>query len=176
MNSLPAQLVESEEFLNLTDAQRAGLTARLHYFREIASKIPHDTTTDKGIFLENIDDVELDIFSILSDPGGVDRSVSFYRIHSSWTFECHPRKMLDGVGKEALGFLSIAVPGAAASYAEARAWSSLWASKLDGLLDGLQTAPSLESAIGHLIAIDAFASLFLTFAAVVRFNSGLNSQ
>lgn len=165
---LPPALLQSDDYAALNDEQRRNFLARLRYCEEVAEKaITAERAQDLDL-LDAVDDIELDVLSILSGFGEVDSTVSLYKVHSSWTFECDRRAMAALVPSDAADFLRQPHIGLTASAPEAVAWLARWGRALNTALDCLAAATSFTAAVTHLIVVDALVSSYLAFAACVR--------
>lgn len=165
---LPPALLQSEDYALLTDEQRRNFLARLQYCEEVAEKAITTTQLQDLDLLDVVDDIELDVLSILSGFGEVDSTVSIYKVHSSWTFECDRRSMVAFVPMTVADFLRQPPIGLTASAAEVVAWLHCWGRALNTSLDSLTTATSFTSAVTHIIVVDALVSCYVAFAACVR--------
>ncbi len=165
---LPPALLQSVDYAALNDEQRRNFLARLCYCEEVAEKAITAAQAQDLDLLDAVDDIELDVLSILSGFGDVDSAVSLYKVHSSWTFECDRRAMAALVPPDAANFLRQSPIGLTASTAEAVAWLDRWGHALSTTLDCLAVATSFTAAVTYLIVADALVSSYLAFAACMR--------
>lgn len=160
--------MESADYAALNDEQRRNFLARLRYCEEVAEKAIAAARAHDLDLLDAVDDIELDVLSILSGFGEVDSTVSLYKVHSSWTFECDRRAMAALVPSDVADFLRQPPIGLTASVAEAVGWLDRWGRALSKAFACLAVATSFTAAVTHLIVVDALISSYLTFAACVR--------
>jgi hypothetical protein len=165
---LPLALLQSDDYGALNDEQRRNFLARLRYCEEIAEKAVAAAQMQDLDLLDAVDDIELDVLSILSGFGEVDSTVSIYKVHSSWTFECDRRSMAAFVPSAAVDFLRQPPIGLTACAAEVVAWLDRWGRALRTSLDCLTAATSFTAAVTQLIVVDALVSSYVAFAACVR--------
>jgi hypothetical protein len=165
---IPSVLLASADYSALNDQQRRNFLARLHHLEEVAEKAIDATQIQGFDFLGVVDDIELDVLSILSGFGEVSSTVSIYTVHSSWTFECDHGAMAALVPLDAADFLAQPPIGLQASEEEAVAWMELWGNTLLKVLDCLSVATSYTAAVTYLITIDALVASHVQFAACVR--------
>lgn len=170
---LPLSLIESEDYKALNAEQRSNFAARLRHCAEVAAKGGCAAKTEGAGLLDAIDDIELDAMSIMGGFSDVEATVSPYRVHSSWTFECDRQAMAGCVAADAASFLATARIGVDASHDDARNWLRTWAEVLRLTLNRFGTATSFTEAVAHLVVADALVCSYLVFAATARLNSGI---
>jgi hypothetical protein len=164
----PPSLVASEDYKALNAEQRHNFVARLRYCDEIAAKAVEGATGPDTLLFDVVDEIELDASSIMGGFSDAETTVSTYRIHSSWTFECDRSSVAGCVPPEVAEFLKSPCVGIGLSVQEAKAWLIRWAELLQLTLHRFGASLSFTGAVAHLIMIDAFICLYLVFAATVR--------
>jgi hypothetical protein len=165
---LPTAILSSDDYQSLGAEQQESLTARLRHCAEIAHSGINAANEEDSALLDAIDDIELDALSIMSAFSDVEKTVSPYRVHSSWTFECDRQAMATHVGREEAEFLRRAPLQLNASHADVRGRLQSWAHALQLALGRFSASSSFTEAIAQLIVIDALLSSYLVFAAIDR--------
>jgi hypothetical protein len=173
LNGLPPSLLTSEDYNALNTEQQSNFAAKLRHCEEIATKgLDAAKLPGAGLF-DAIDDIELDALSIMSAFADAETTVSPYRVHSSWTFECDRQAMAGYVAPDAVTFLVSAPIGIDASHEGARNWLRVWAQVLSSTLSRFSAAASFTEAVTHLVIADALVSSYLVFAATVRLSGSV---
>jgi hypothetical protein len=165
---LPSVLLQSADYKVLNAEQRRNFEQRLWTCEDLAVAGVNAAATADHELLGAIDDIQLDVLSLMSDFGVPESSVSAYKIQSSWTFECDRQTMAQYVTPQVGDFLRSPLIGVHASNAEARKWLANWANFVRLTLDSFAVSSTFTEAITHLIVIDALLAAFLVFAASFR--------
>ncbi len=161
--NLPAALTSSLDYEALTELQRRGLTMRLNLFDEAAEKA--HVISGPPDLIHDLDDIELDVLTLLS-VGTPSETVSAYKIHSSWTFECEFGR--NHSENELMQILSSSsFTDAAGSESASIAWVKNWGRQLRSAMNAFYIAESFTSAVSQLMIADALAALYVVF--MVRF-------
>lgn len=171
--SLPASLLSSEIYDALGEEERKALVAKLCYCEEIAESAASASKVEDSDLLDAIDDIELDALSIMRGFSGIDRAISPYQIHSSWTLDCDRQVMAGYVVPSAADFLASVRIGVNVSSDDARSWLQMWAEVLHLTLNRFGSASSFTEAVTHLVVVDALVSSYLVFAATARLSGGV---
>lgn len=164
---LPVALLESADYLALDAAEKKDFAARTQYYREMSQKINDFAPSNNEELMSIIDDLELDSLSIIGLSTGV-ATVSVYRIHSSWTFECESGSLIKYVEPDVKEFLSATNIGLYSTNNDIFKWLEKWAKCFALTLNHLEMATSFTEAIALLVTINALISKYLTFAAIYR--------
>ena len=167
-NIIPYVLMESVDYVALTDAQRNNFTAKLRYCEETVEKASSAVNLPDDDLFDVIDDIELDLLSIMSGLSDVKNSVSPYQVHSSWTFEVDRQMMIKYVESDIAVFLGGPPISFGASNDEIRAWLGRWSKTLKLSLDRFVGSSSFTEAVAYLILIDAIIFSYLVSAAIMR--------
>ncbi len=171
--SIPTSLLESGDYQSLSLVQQRSLVSRLRHCAEIAENGRNATEGDVGSLLEVIDDIELDALSIMSSFFDAENTVSPYRVHSSWTFECDRRLMAKYIGEEESNLLRECPLPFDAALVDMRGWLSRWGNALQLALGRFSKSSSFSESVAQLIVVDALVSSYLVFAATARLNPQL---
>jgi hypothetical protein len=168
---IPQCISSSFEFLELNDARRRDLEAKVNYCREVEKKLGK-WLTDRTDTLESLlDDLELDGFSILSTGfGDTDNHISAYLFHSSWTFECQKETLNELISSKIKKLLGKPLPSFNASADEIVTWLQEWATALAAANKTFITAQSFELAIATMITIDSMLLAMLSVTTAARLN------
>lgn len=172
---IASALADSEEFRSITDVQRQNFHSRLKYIEEICIKTQNWTDSREGFrsTVNLIDEMELDLFTNLS-IGEVDRSVSPWLVHSSWTFKASPQAMADSLPSCVVDGCVVAQIGFDCGELEFLDWLKERIACLRTVLNSFYGADSFDRAVGCLIAIDISLSVLLSGVSMQRLNSRLN--
>jgi hypothetical protein len=171
---LPQAVLSSDDYKALNADQRNSLSARIEHCMEIV-EAAEDAALKSGIELfSTIDDIELDALSIMSTFSDVTTTVSPYRVHSSWLFECDKQAMSRYVDRAAAQFLASASFPFEAASTELRSWLQRWAATMRATQGRLRNSASFTEAVVQLVVIDALVAAMLVFAAASRLNAHVN--
>lgn len=169
-NSLPATLVASNEFRDLTDHQKRNFSARLNYIVEVAEKIGAWIERREEPLRDFLDDLELDLWVNIGAPTD-ENTESSWLIHSSWTFGSSAALLREQLDPNATSLLDGAVPAGDCSPEELCGWLARCGAGLKSLLENFFTAPSYVKAIALLLAIDILLVQSLLGTTRARLNA-----
>lgn len=173
--SLPAALVDSDEFRALNLTQISNLEARFRYVQEIIEKIGRWLHQNKpDIPLRSfLDDLELDLAVAQNLPEEDRTQQSAWLIHSSWTFECSVSQMRAQLTSDVVASIERGSPSIDAQASEVRDWLHNQTTALRDLLGRFYCATTFETAIAYHIAIDILLANLLAGTYKARLNTSL---
>lgn len=172
----PVALLHSDDYRVLNDNQKRNFEKRLRTYEDLAAAGVSAAVASDNELLSTIDDMQLDVLSLMSTVVDPDSAVSAYKIQSSWTFECDRRAMPQCIIPQARDFLREPFIGVAASKAEVKKWLKTWASLIHLTLGRFSSSSTYTEAITQLIVIDALLAAYLVFAACFRMTGDCDIQ
>ncbi|HEY4211867.1 MAG TPA: hypothetical protein VGM84_10335 [Steroidobacteraceae bacterium] len=165
---VPDALSSSIDYGALNDDQRNSLLARIIHCREIGAAAENAALLQGSELSDCVDDIELDAFSVMSSSSDSSRSVSAYRIHSSWTFESDKDRLSANVDGAAWEFLRAESFLLESTEAALKAWLTHWASVMRKTLVRFEESSTYTEAVAQLIVLDALVAAVLVFTAAFR--------
>jgi hypothetical protein len=167
---LPEVLESSNDFRALNAEQQKAFRERLQHCAQLA----HDLADVQGELSSElfamIDDAELDAISIMSAATDPATTVSPYRVHSSWMFECDRKAMSSKVERSTATFLGSPAFLPELNSAGLAEWLKRWAAAMQNTFRQLARAPSFSDAIAQLLVVDALIAILLVFTSAARLN------
>jgi hypothetical protein len=173
---LPLSLTRSNDYVALTDKQRESLTARLLHTHELVDGSLRGANTTGDVRRQVVTDLELDAMAILGVGSAPEESLSAWKVHSSWTFECSECRLADYIDPGV--FAAATVPQVALQFPplDISSWLRRWSVELQGTFTKLSAAKVFCAAIAQLIAIDLLLAALLTMIALLHVTGHLNRQ
>jgi hypothetical protein len=171
---LPQAMLSSDDYRALNADQRNSLSVRIEHCMEIAEAAENAALKSGTELFSTIDDIELDALSIMSAFSDVTATVSPYRVHSSWLFDCDKQAMSRYVDRAAAQFLASASFPFEAAPTELKTWLQRWAATIRATQDRLRNSASFTEAVVQLVVIDALLAAILVFTAASRLNTQVN--
>jgi hypothetical protein len=168
---MPPVLQSSDDFRALNREQQDAFTARLQHCAEIAASISDHLSSSSFDLLAIIDDSELDALSIMSAANDPAKSVSPYRVHSSWLFECDRNILSSAVHQSTARFLNSPAFLMDSRREELSGWLKDWTAEMQRTFLRFGQAASFSEAVAQLITIDALIANLLVFTAAARLSA-----
>jgi len=173
--SLPAALIDSDEFRALDPKQVSNFQARFRYVQEIAEKIERwlshkEPEVTLRLFLDNL---ELDLAVTQNLPEEDQTQQSAWLIHSSWTFECPVSRMRAQLTPDVVASIEQGPPPIDAQAGHVQQWLRDQGVALRHLLGRFHSAATFEVAIAYHIAIDILLANLLVGTYKARLNPAL---
>lgn len=166
--ALPDALTTSADYVALSKDQARAFGARLAHCAELAEVVRSHATIEPTSLRQLVDDIELDVTSLLSNTSDLQEGVSVYRVHSSWTFECDRARMPDYISADALKVLQQPSFSGKLSSGEIHEWLMAWACALKDCLCRLSLSIQFTDAVTQVIVIDALLASALVFSSGAR--------
>jgi hypothetical protein len=160
---IPPCLENSNEFQWMAESERHDFKARLAYCIEILEKLRLLPDPSDKCFFSELDDIELDVYSVMSLGG-----ISPYQVHSSWTFNCKRETMFQALPVDFENFLACPVPGPRSSPSQDRNWLHKFCNNLEGVFRAFEHAEIFDDAIANRIAVDVMMAMLLQYSGNKR--------
>ena len=167
---LPEVLELSNDFQALNSNQREAFRGRLQHCAMLARDLADIQSNSSAELFAKIDDAELDAISVMSAATDPATTVSPYRVHSSWIFECDRKVMSSKVERSTAVFLSSPAFLTDLNSEGLAEWLRRWAAALQGTFLQLARAASFSEAVTQLLVVDALIAILLVFTAAARLN------
>lgn len=167
---LPDAILNSREFCELSPVKQSNFASRISHIEETTRQcLSYVKNSDNRPALEFIDDISLDLFSILS-LGDSDRQVSPWLVHSSWLFDCSYQEIKNC--PQIHEVCEQIRPIYAQSWGESDFAEELFrhGRGIERLLYEFRNSDSFCCAICLLISIDSIIASLLSYLAMQRLN------
>jgi hypothetical protein len=171
-------LWDVDSFEDLTETQRNNMASRLRHVEDTQAAIESIRETPDGAdeteyIFSVVNSVELDLMILLSIQNNPDQ-VSLWQVHSSWTFNTSPSKMLETLPPQFASSLHQTAPAFSAPVEKFVEWAVRMAATLRAVLDAFYAANTVDAALGAFIAIDVCLGQLLVGFSSQRFNSQIS--
>jgi hypothetical protein len=173
---LPLSLTRSNDYAALSDMQRQSLTGRLLHAHELVEGSLRGANTTGDARRQAVTDLELDAMAILGIGSAPEESVSAWKVHSSWTFECSDRRLADYIDPAVFAAATVPQVAPQPSLLDVSSWLRRWSVALQGTFAKFSAAKEFCEAIAQLIAIDLLVAALLTMIALLHITGHLNRE
>ena len=164
---IPDVILNSFDFEGLSQDETKGFQSRLNYLQEVADKAARSYDVSESDLFDHMDNMELDIQSILSL--NLERGLSSsYTIRSSWSVTLDRNILHKHLDLKIGNFYEKHTLKISGSICQIRSWLIDWASVMENTLESFTSSTTQEKAITQLILIDALAASFLAFSILAR--------
>lgn len=121
-------------------------------------------------------DLELDATAVIGIGGDPEKTVSAWKVHSSWTFECSEHRLADYIDPSVVAAAVAPQIDVHTFPVDVSHWLRRWSVALQSTFKKLSTAQLFCEAVAQLIAIDLLIAALLTTIALLHVSGYLNRQ
>ncbi|QQS11023.1 MAG: hypothetical protein IPK81_15580 [Rhodospirillales bacterium] len=173
-DSLPTVLTAHENFADVSEVDCLHLLQRLHYIREIASKIAEWLSEHGEPLRHFLEDIELDLtVCVVFGIGEKSSTLSSWLLHSCHTVGFDGAAMRGHLSERQVALLDATLPTDCA-VVEIEVWLGALAAGLNETLDRFFAARSYAEAMAHHIALDSLVAAATAVVAKLHLNPSID--
>lgn len=168
---LPIVITESDEYLILSEEDRASLLRRLEDSRALGLSLS-DGNRRNGFpdFFQFVEDLELDASHLQEFDSPSRASLSRWAMHYSWTFYAKPADMRYCLAEDVIRLINSDEPTTDAPFTNTDKWLVELGQGLVSATEAIINAKDYVTAMAHQIALDILLSRILTACYKLRLN------